>query len=216
MKPSLQGLALLAVLPFVCVSLAAGQRRVKPKGMPQDFKTLHTELGADFAGKRYSASLEKAQALVSVIAKALEQALLDVMPDAPAGHEKVPQKKEEMNPNNPMAKMAAGMAALGNVTEQRYRKAGTRGRGDVVVSVTANSPALHLLSMTLDNPALLAPGDELIEYDQAKGVLKKDGSLMVRIGEDIIECRAPNREKDFSLTLINQETVNRFETVLKR
>ena len=72
MKPSLQGLALLAVLPFVCVSLAAGQRRVKPKGMPQDFKTLHTELGADFAGKRYSASLEKAQALVSVIAKALE------------------------------------------------------------------------------------------------------------------------------------------------
>lgn len=206
--------AVVAVLALVLVAPSA-QKRVAKKG-PADFKALHAASGASHEAGHYATCLKQLREMTAVVAQKFEEKVLASMPPAPAEYEKVVKKKQGTNQME--AAMLASMAAVGRVIEQRYKSLDHKVR-DAVISVTSGSPLLQMFGMWVANPAMLGPDAELIEYEQCKAVLQKEGNdqvLRIKLADDLIEVRAPGRDGDFLLALMSQQHLNALQASLEQ
>lgn len=201
----------LSLLLTGSVAFAAVQERVK-KQSAADFPSIHAEVGRAWEAKKYGTCLERTRELLALISEKRTAAILAAFPPAPAGFEVVPQKKsaEAANP------FAAAMAvSVGSVVEQGYKS--SEGRGQVQMTVTADSPMVQMFSMWVTNPAMLGADAELIKYDQHNAVLKKEGSgwsLMILIDSSICELKTRSESDEFLLAMMPQAQVDRLAAAL--
>ena len=202
-------------LAFLAFVVPAAQERVKKK-QPKDFKTLHTEIGQSFTAGNFGSCMRQVRELTARVSEAFEQKVFANMPPAPAGYTKVPQKKKKQGTAIEAA-MIQSMAGAGNILEQRYQPT-EKGKREVIVTSTSNSPMMNLFSMWVTNPAMAGPNAEVIAYEQCKAILKTERnitSLTIKLENDLIEAKTWDRDGDFLLGLMSQEHLDKLQAALE-
>lgn len=215
MNKSTRWLGALTVVVAVGLAVPSAQKRATAKG-PVDFKTTHTEIGVAFAAGNYGSCLRKARELTTVITDAFETKVLASMPPAPAGYTAVPRPAKKKKGAMESAMMASMMGA-GNMLQQKYKPT-EKGKREVTLTVTSNSPLMSMFSMWVSNPMLAGPDAEVIEYNQCKALLKKEGrnvTLSVKIGEAMVDVKTTDRDGDFLLGLLSQAHLDKLQKALQ-
>lgn len=205
----------VVLIALMLVSVGAqAQQRVKKKG-PADFDGLHQALGAAWAAGEYGKATAQARELMALVSLKRSEAIVAAMPAAPAGYAVVPPRKKRNEANNPLAGMAAMM---GSVASQKYRAEGKNGR--LEVNVTADSPVAQMFKVWATNPAALGPDAELIKYNDADAILKKQRrgwSLQILLGKDVIEVKSSDALSDEQLLgWMNQAALDKLAAALNK
>ncbi len=204
-------IAVLLVAGVLLLSSAALQKRVAQKG-PADFPATLAAAGKAWESGEFGACVKELRTALGLASEKRAQSIRESLPAAPAGWKAVPDATDE-GPNPFAAAMAA---SVGSVVERKYRKEGER--GEVSVTVTADSPLVQMFTMWVANPALLGPGAELIEYGAHKGVLKNEGGgfdLQILVsGVHICQVRAQGIDETGLFAMFDQAFVDRLAKVL--
>ena len=155
------------------------------------FESLHQTVAEEFHAGHYGRSLAAARRMTALIQRHRQDAVLASMPDPPEGYEVVPEKRPRLVPG-----VASVNAAFGQVIQRRYRA--RDGRGELEVTVTADSPLIQMFQTWVTNPALLGVDGELIRYEEHHAVLRTEGpahSLQIPIGNALLEARVRGRRR---------------------
>ena len=211
-KMFMSAVVVLAMLSFFCAPMVQAQIRQK-KVTERDFASLLKQSDADYNAKRYDACVTNLRQAISLAAGMHRRIILEAMPPAPSGYEKVPVKKQELN--NPMAGAMAG--SIGVSVEQTYRQ--VKGNGDIRINVTAHSPLVAMFEMAF-KMAAMDPNIEVVTYNQFKALFKKEqgGKLFVLQipigGKHHLEAKVRGMDEDTFFKMFNQEFVDRMAKAL--
>lgn len=203
---------LAAVLVMGTASFAL-QKRVQPKG-PREFPAVLQSASEAWKAGSYGRCLGELKDAMAIVTTKRAETIRAALPKDREGWKADPDPKNEAAANNPL--VAAFAAGVGNVVERTYRQEG--GRGRITATVTADSPLVQMFNMWLANPAMLGDGAELVEYEEHKAVLRKEGqgwNLQILInGKHVCEVRAQNASDEQIFAMFDQAVVNRLAEVL--
>ena len=208
------------VLPCLLLAAAAplvpsAQKRASDKE-PVSFTQRLDNAKRAFEGQAYGVCMKELQEALALCSEKRAEAIVNALPAAPEGWEKVPDKRPEGGAlGNPMA--AAMSASVGSIVSCSYRRPGSQDR--VQVTVTADSPIVSMFNMWVANPAALGEGAELVEYEHDdKAVLKKNGArleLQILVSKaHLCEVNAQGLDEDGLFKLFDQAAVDRLRKAL--
>ena len=211
-KMFMSAVVVLALLSFFYTPMVQAQVRQK-KATERDFAGLLKQSDADYNAKRYGACITNLRQAISLATGMHRWIILEAMPPAPSGYEKVPVQKQELD--NPMAGAMAG--SIGVSVEQTYRQ--VQGNGDIRINVTAHSPLVPMFEMAF-KMAAMDPNIEVVTYNRFKALFKKEqgGKLFVLQipigGKHHLEVKVRGMDEDTFFKVFNQEFVDRIAKAL--
>jgi hypothetical protein len=202
---SVSALALCAA-----TALAVPQTRAK-KEEPKDLPALLTQVQKSWTAADYPACMRDLKTCVSLASQRWIQAIRESLPAAPEGWTRVEPPKEDPQANAMVAALTVG---VGTVVEQRY----TRERQRIDVTVNADSPVIGMMSMMFQNPALLGPNKELVEYGTHKAILdttnKQQLDLQILISnKHLVQVRCPESD-EFLFAMFDQAAIDKLAAAL--
>lgn len=205
--------SILALVACATFTSAAIQKRVKAKGA-EDFPAIMAAANQSWNKQEYKACIKSLNKAVELAVGKHTEVIRAALPKAPTGWEVVADRNNQAA--NPFAAMMSG--AVGTIINQKYRQT-DGGRSRLEVTVTVDSPLVQMFGMWLNNPAMLPPESELIEYGTQKAVLKKEGNgwnLQILIhGAHICEVRATGMDEDALFKVFDQAAVDKLAEVLR-
>ncbi len=201
---------ILCAVPFV-----TAQKRANVDE-PADFDKVVAEATRHWQAENYGKCTDALQRASQLAGEKRSAQLVAALPAAPPGFEKKPQKKQDQAANNAMGAMLLG--TIGSVTNQRYEA--VEGRGNVDVTLSANSPLVSMMGMMFSNPAMLDEGSELIEYGPNKAILTTKGErLELKIlleGKHLCDVQSNGLSEDALFAMFDQAAVDRLIAALNR
>ena len=204
---------LAVVMLVLLISLPVQAQVRQKKATERDFADLLKQSAADYNAKRYGACITNLKQAISLATGMHCRIILEAMPPAPSGYEKVPVQEQELD--NPMANAMAG--SIGVPVEQTYRQ--VKGNGDIRINVTAHSPLVSMVEMTF-RMAAMDPNIEEVTYNQYKALFKKEqgGKLYVLQipidGKHLLEVKVRGMDEDTFFKVFNQAFVDRIAKAL--